>query len=76
MIPLVRSMRGRDHWMFAQAYQAHGNLPAAIAACEAAVREEGGNGELLNNLGMAYRAAGDRARAEATLRRTTGDSAP
>jgi tetratricopeptide (TPR) repeat protein len=69
MIPLVRPLRGRDYWMFAQAYQAHGDLPAAIAAYEAAVREEDGNGELLNNLAMAYRAAGDRARAEATLRR-------
>jgi 4-amino-4-deoxy-L-arabinose transferase-like glycosyltransferase len=69
MVPLVRSLRGRDEWMFAQAYQARGNLPAAIAAYEAAVREEGGNGELLNNLAMAYRAVGDRARAEATLRR-------
>jgi Flp pilus assembly protein TadD len=69
MVPLVRPLRGRDEWMFAQAYLAHGNLPAAIASYEAAVREEGGDGELLNNLAMAYRAAGDRARAEATLRR-------
>jgi len=69
MVPLVRPLRGRDEWMFAQAWMARGNLPAAIAAYEAAVREEGRNGELLNNLAMAYRAAGDRARAEATLRR-------
>ena len=44
-------------------------VPAAIAAYEAAVREEGANGELLNNLAMAYKAAGDRRRAEAMLRR-------
>ncbi len=69
IVPLFRSMRGRDEWMFAQAHLSHGNLPAAIAAYEAAVREEGGNGELLNNLAMAYKAAGDRAKAEAALRR-------
>jgi len=74
MVPLVRSLRGRDEWMFAQAYMARGNLSAAIAAYEAAVREEGGNGELLNNLAMAYRAAGDRALAEATLRRAIAAS--
>jgi 4-amino-4-deoxy-L-arabinose transferase-like glycosyltransferase len=67
IVPLFRSMRGRDEWMFAQAYMSHGNLPAAITAYEAAVREEGGDGELLNNLAMAYKAAGDRPRAEATL---------
>ena len=68
-VPLVRSLRGRDEWMLARAYQAHGNLPAATAAYEAAVSEEGDNGELLNNLAMAYKAAGLRTRAEATLRR-------
>ena len=68
-LPLVRSLRGRDEWMLARAYQAHGDLPAATAAYEAAVREEGDNGELLNNLAMAYKAAGQRTRAEAMLRR-------
>ncbi|HEY6867517.1 MAG TPA: hypothetical protein VI792_09680 [Candidatus Eisenbacteria bacterium] len=68
-VPLVRPLRGRDEWMLAQAWQARGDLPRAIAAYEAAVRETGDRGELLNNLAMAYRAAGDRARAEAALRR-------
>jgi tetratricopeptide (TPR) repeat protein len=67
--PLVRPMPGRNEWMFAQAYQAHGDLPAAIAAYERAVAEEPGNGSLLNNLAMAYKASGDRDRAEAALRR-------
>ena len=69
VVPLVRPLRGRDEWMLAQAWQARGDLPRAIAAYEAAVREQGDRGELLNNLAMAYRATGDRARAEATLRR-------
>jgi tetratricopeptide (TPR) repeat protein len=68
-VPLVRPLRGRDHWMFAQAYEARGNLPGAIAAYESAVRAEGDDGELLNNLAMAYRAAGNRDRAVGTLRR-------
>jgi len=69
MVPLSKPLRGRDYWMFAQAHEAHGNLRGAIAAYEAAVGEEGDDGELLNNLAAAYRRAGDRDRAMATLRR-------
>ncbi len=67
--PLVRPMPGRNEWMFAQAYMARGDLPAAIGAYERATRSEPGNGSLLNNLAMAYKASGDHERAEATLRR-------
>ena len=74
MVPLVRPLRGRNYWMLAQAYQAHGDLDAAIAAYEAAVRAEGNDGSLLNNLAMAYRARGDRARAAAALRRAIAAS--
>lgn len=69
VLPLARPMKGRDYWMLAQAYQARGELPAAASAYEAAVREEGDNGELLNNLALVYRALGDRGRAVATLRK-------
>jgi Flp pilus assembly protein TadD len=68
-VPLVAPLHGRDHWMLAQAWQAKGNLPAAIASYEAAVREEPGNAELMNNLASAYRSAGRRDAAIATLRR-------
>src|SRR5258705_30657 len=68
-IPLVRPILSRDHWMIAQAYARRGNLPAAAAAYEAAVREEGDDGELLNNLALVYRRQGMGARADATLRR-------
>jgi Flp pilus assembly protein TadD len=68
-VPLVHTLGARNQWMFAQAYEQRGDLRDAIAAYEAAVREDGSRGELLNNLAMAYRAAGDRPRAEATLRR-------
>jgi tetratricopeptide (TPR) repeat protein len=69
LVPLERPLRGRDHWMFAQAYEARGRLGPAIASYEAAVREEPSNGQLLNNLGNAYRRAGDRARALGILRK-------
>ena len=71
MIPLQRPLRGRDWWMFAQAYKDRGDLPAAAAAYETAVRVEGGNGELLNNLAVVYRALGERDRAIAALREAT-----
>ena len=69
MVPLTRALPGRNYWMLADAYRARGDLNAAIAAYEVAVRAEGSDGSLLNNLAMAYRARGDRARAAATLRR-------
>jgi tetratricopeptide (TPR) repeat protein len=68
-VPLVRPLRGRDHWMIAQAWQAKGNLPAAIAAYEDAVRAEPADAALLNNLAMAYKMAGRRDDAIAVLRR-------
>ena len=68
LVPLERPLRGRDHWMFAQAYETRGQLGPAIASYEAAVREEPTNGQLLNNLGNAYRRTGDRARALSALR--------
>ena len=68
-VPLVAPLHGRDHWMLAQAWQAKGDLPAAIASYEAAVREEPRNAELLNNLASAYRSAGRRDAAIAALRR-------
>jgi tetratricopeptide (TPR) repeat protein len=68
-VPLVRPILSRDHWMMAQAYDRRGNLPAAAAAYEEAVREGGDDGELLNNLALVYRRQGMGARAEATLRK-------
>jgi Tfp pilus assembly protein PilF len=74
LIPLVEPMRSRDWWMFAQGYVARGDLPAAAAAYEAAVREGGDDGELLNNLALTYRALGQRERAESALRRAIAAS--
>lgn len=71
IIPLSRPYLSRDYWMFAQAYAARGDLPAAAHAYEAAVQAGGDDGELLNNLGLTYRALGRRDRAEAALRRAT-----
>jgi hypothetical protein len=67
LLPLEKPMRGRDYWMFAQAYESKGQLDDAIAAYELAVREEPGNGQLLNNLGNAYKRAGLRNKAYAAL---------
>ncbi|TMQ52480.1 MAG: tetratricopeptide repeat protein [Candidatus Eisenbacteria bacterium] len=69
LLPLSRPELSRDYWMFADAYQARGELRAAAAAYEAAVRTGGDAGELLNNLALTYRALGMREMAEATLRR-------
>jgi hypothetical protein len=69
LVPLAASLRGRDWWMFAQAYEAQGRVPEAIAAYEAAVREAPDDGQLLNNLANAYRRVGDTGRAIAFLRR-------
>jgi 4-amino-4-deoxy-L-arabinose transferase-like glycosyltransferase len=76
-IPLARPERARDWWMFAEAWETKGNLPAAVAAYETALAETpaqvsgeaGDRAELLNNLGEAYRRMGDRERAIACLRR-------
>ena len=68
LIPLVRPLRGRDYWIFAQAYERQGSMRAAVAAYEAAVREEADDGSLLNNLGVAYRAVGDNERAAHAFR--------
>jgi len=68
-LPLVRPLRGRDYWMFAQSYEARGDLRAARREYEAAVRAEATDGELLNNLGSICRTLGDRAAAEAWFRR-------
>jgi len=59
-IPLVQPLRGRDYWMFADAYARHGQMERAIASYEEAVRAEPENGELLNNLGNAYKQANQR----------------
>jgi Flp pilus assembly protein TadD len=68
-VPLVKSLRGRDHWMFAEAWLAKGRLAEAIAEYEAGAREEPMNGPLLNNLATAYRRAGRHDDALAVLRR-------
>ena len=68
-IPLVRPLAGRNYWLFAQAYERRGNMRAAVAAYDAAVRAEPENASLLNNLGAACRSLGDRARAEDAFRR-------
>jgi tetratricopeptide (TPR) repeat protein len=68
-VPLVRAVRSRDHWIFAEAYARRGQVQAAAASYEAAVREQGDDGELLNNLALLYRDMGRRDRAEETLRR-------
>ena len=73
-VPLVRPLLSRDYWIFAQAYSRRGDVPAAAAAYEEAVRAEGEDGELLNNLALAYRDLGQRDRAEATLRRAIAAS--
>jgi hypothetical protein len=69
LVPLFRPLRGRDYWMFAQAYESRGDMSQAIAAYEDAVQAGGDQGELFNNLAMAYRKVGDRERAVAALRR-------
>ena len=69
MLPLARPLMGHDYWMLAQAYQARGNLPAAVAAYEAAVHEQPRDGALLNNLAAAYLASVHREQAITTLRR-------
>lgn len=68
-IPLIRPLEGRNHWMFAQAYERRGDLPRAITSYEAAVKAEPGDAQLLNNLGNAYRRAGRLNAAQATLER-------
>jgi Flp pilus assembly protein TadD len=69
LVPLARPLMGHDYWMLAQAYQADGNLAAAVGAYEAAVRVEGKDAALLNNLATAYRETGRRDRAIAAFRR-------
>ena len=66
-VPLIRPLEGRNHWMFAQAYERRGDLPDAIASYEAAVRAEPADAQLWNNLGNAYRRAGRRSEAYAAL---------
>lgn len=68
-IPLVRPLVGRDYWMLAQAYEVRGDLAGAIRSYEGAVRAGEEDGALLNNLGLAYRQAGDRSAAVAAFRR-------
>lgn len=68
LVPLFRPVRSRDYWMFAQAYDAHGDLPRAIDAYQRAVAAGGDRGEVLNNLASAYARSGDRDRAVTTLR--------
>ena len=69
LVPLAAQLRGRDWWMFAQAYEAQGRVPEAITAYEAAIKEQPGDGRLLNNLANAYRATGRPDRAIELLRR-------
>src|SRR4029079_17501237 len=68
-VPLVRPLRGRNHWMMAAAWQPQGNLPAAVAEWESAVRAEPDDAALLNQLAIAYKMEGRRDAEIATLRR-------
>jgi 4-amino-4-deoxy-L-arabinose transferase-like glycosyltransferase len=69
LLPLERSLVGRDYWMLAEAWRAKGNLKEAIEAYNAGLEKAGEDGAMLNNLARAYREHGDRERAIATLQR-------
>lgn len=73
-LPLSRPQPARDHWLFAQAYEARGDHRQAARAYEAALSSEGDQAEILNNLGVTYRKLGAVAPAESAFRRAIAAS--
>jgi len=69
-LPLSRPDFSRDHWLLAQGYRSHGDLPHARGEYEAALKEGGEDGVLLNNLARVDAAMGLKAEAEQALRRS------
>lgn len=69
LLPLTHPDLSRGHWLLAQAYRARGDLAEARVEYEAALREAGEDGILLNNLARVYRSMGLKSEAEAALRR-------